>query len=64
MHALLTPKLKCQISNDKLNPNSKFQKFPRTRFDIHLTIACLLEAASAKAGILKFEIFRTWNFDI
>jgi hypothetical protein len=24
---------------------------------IHLTFACLREAASAKAGILKFEIF-------
>jgi hypothetical protein len=31
-------------------------------FDIHLTFACLREAASAKAGILKFgikEIFLT-----
>jgi hypothetical protein len=25
-------------------------------FDIHLTFACLREAASAKAGILKFEL--------
>jgi len=25
-------------------------------FDIHLTFACLREAASAKAGILKFGI--------
>jgi len=26
-------------------------------FDIHLTFACLREAASAKAGILAFELF-------
>jgi hypothetical protein len=25
-------------------------------FDIHLAFACLREAASAKAGILKFEL--------
>jgi hypothetical protein len=25
-------------------------------FDIHLTFACLREAASAKAGILTFEL--------
>jgi len=25
-------------------------------FDIHLTFACLREAASAKAGILPFEL--------
>jgi hypothetical protein len=26
--------------------------------DIHLTFACLREAAPAKAGILTFELFR------
>jgi hypothetical protein len=26
-------------------------------FDIHLTFACLREAASAKAGILSFKLF-------
>jgi len=27
-------------------------------FDIHLKFACLREAASAKAGILKFELYK------
>ncbi len=32
------------------------QKFLILKFDIHLTFACLREAASAKAGILEFGI--------
>jgi hypothetical protein len=31
-------------------------RFDILDFDIHLTFACLREAASAKAGILKFDI--------
>jgi len=29
-------------------------------FDIHLKFACLREAASAKAGILKFELYKIY----
>jgi hypothetical protein len=44
------------MSNDKVQIKSKFQisKVLSLNFDIHLTSACLREAASAKAGILKF----------
>jgi hypothetical protein len=45
-------KLKCQIK-------SKVQmtrQFSILSFDIHLAFACLREAATAKAGILTFEL--------
>jgi len=45
------PKFKCQIKLKALIP-----KFLNLKFDIRLTFACLREAASAKAGILSFEI--------
>jgi hypothetical protein len=44
-----------QVRHDKnviLNP---FQN-PILKFDIHLTFACLREAAPAKAGILTFKL--------
>jgi hypothetical protein len=40
------------MSNQILSPNPK--PFMILKFDIHLAFACLREAASAKAGILKF----------
>ena len=45
-------------SPDKIhNPHVKDSL--NLEFDIHLTFACLREAASAKAGILKFGIHET-----
>jgi hypothetical protein len=41
------------MSNQIQNSNSKNLGL---NFDIPLTFACLREAASAKAGILKFEL--------
>jgi hypothetical protein len=41
------------MSNQIQSSNVKI--FWNLDFDIHLTFACLREAASAKAGILKFE---------
>jgi hypothetical protein len=46
------PKLKCQINfKTQIAKNSW-----NLDFNIHLTFACLREAASAKAGILTFGI--------
>jgi len=45
-------KLKCQIKS-KVKMSKMFWIL---KFDIHLAFACLREAASAKAGILKFGI--------
>jgi hypothetical protein len=47
---------KCQSSNVKLNLKSKCYESLVLNFEIHLTFACLREAASAKAGILKFGL--------
>jgi hypothetical protein len=44
-------KLKCQIKLKAL-----ILEFFNLKFGIRLTFACLREAASAKAGILSFEI--------
>jgi hypothetical protein len=44
-------KFKCQTKS-----KFKFRNFWILGFDIHLTFACLREAASAKAGILSFGI--------
>jgi hypothetical protein len=41
------------MSNDKVQRSNDFLNL---RLDIHLTFACLREAASAKAGILAFGI--------
>ena len=46
--------VKTQSSNKIQNPNVKDSL--NLEFGIHLTFACLREAASAKAGILKFGI--------
>jgi hypothetical protein len=43
-------------ANSKSNPKPECQKLLILKFEIHLKFACLCEAASAKAGILKFEI--------
>ena len=52
------PKLKCQIK-----PKFQIFKFLILEFDIHLTFACLREAASAEAGILTFGIFILGGID-
>ena len=39
-----------------LKSNEKEKVLPLGHFGIHLSFACLREAASAKAGILTFEI--------
>jgi hypothetical protein len=44
-----------QVRHDGVVILNSFQN-PILNFDIHLTFACLREAASAKAGILKFEL--------
>jgi hypothetical protein len=49
--------VKAQSPNKIQNPNVKDSL--NLEFDIHLTFACLREAASAKAGILKFDIHET-----
>jgi hypothetical protein len=47
------PNVKAQISNEIQSLNVKFLILG---FDIDLTLACLREAAPAKAGILTFGI--------
>ena len=44
-----------QVRHDEGVILNSFQN-PLLNFDIYLTFACLREAASAKAGILKFGI--------
>jgi hypothetical protein len=46
--------VKVQMSNQIQSSN--FKTFMNLKCDIYLTFACLREAASAKAGILEFEI--------
>ena len=50
------------MSKLKVQMNFQISKFKlelvyNLAFDIHLAFACLREAASAKAGILTFEIY-------
>jgi len=44
--------------------NLKFQIMGPLSFAIHLTFACLREAASAKAGILSFEILDSLSYRV
>jgi len=41
--------------------NNKENVLALSHFGIHLTFACLREVASAKAGILTFEILYKWR---
>jgi len=45
-----------KVNQCQIKPKVLISKFLNLKFDIHLTFACLREAASAKAGILSFEI--------
>jgi hypothetical protein len=48
--------MKMQKFRSPFKPKVQILKCFISTFDIHLTFACLREAASAKAGILNFEL--------
>ena len=53
----LKVQMKSKVQMTKFN--EKENVLALSYFSIHLTFACLREAASAKAGILAFEILST-----
>jgi hypothetical protein len=48
---------------DQIKSKAQISKTYVLNFDIHLTFPCLREAASAKAGILKFR-FHPWSWPL
>jgi hypothetical protein len=51
--------MKSKVQITKFNKKEKLLTL--SHFDIHLAFACLREAASAKAGILTFGLYKFWG---